>query len=110
MMTLATLFTFVGLLILALSIPLMRRKVPMNAFYGVRIPGSFDSEERWYDINEYGGRQLARWSLFVVAFGIVGFFLPASALSVYPWVVLPLVLASVLVPVIRVVVWARRYR
>lgn len=56
----------VGLLVSALSVPLIVRKVPMNRFYGVRIPKAFASERNWYELNEYGGK------LFFV-FGIVLF-------------------------------------
>lgn len=45
-----------------LSLPLIFRKVPMNHFNGIRLRASFESEERWYDINAYGGRQLAACS------------------------------------------------
>jgi hypothetical protein len=37
----------------------------MNGAYGIRIPAAFESEQRWYDINAYGGRKLAGWSWLV---------------------------------------------
>jgi len=40
----ATLFTSVGLLIIGLAIPLIRRRVPPNAAYGVRTKASFATE------------------------------------------------------------------
>ncbi len=54
-------------LMVALSIPLVFRKIPMNRFYGVRIPKSFSSESNWYEINAYGGRQLIFWSMLPLA-------------------------------------------
>ena len=29
----------------------------MNHLYGIRIKKSFESEDSWYKINEYGGKQ-----------------------------------------------------
>ena len=46
MTTLACIITATGIFALGLSLPLVYRKVPMNAFYGVRIPASFQSEQR----------------------------------------------------------------
>jgi hypothetical protein len=46
-------------LLFGLSLPLVLRKAPMNEFYGIRIPAAFESKQRWYDINAYGGRQFA---------------------------------------------------
>jgi hypothetical protein len=51
-----------GLLAFFLSLPLAYRKAPMNHFYGFRIEEAFESTQRWYDINAFGGRQMAAWS------------------------------------------------
>ena len=59
MTTIALVTLLSGILIFILSLPLISRKIPMNGGYGIRIPAAFESEQRWYDINAYGGRQLA---------------------------------------------------
>ena len=64
----------VGIITFCVCLPLIYRKVPMNRFYGIRIPQSFVSAERWYDINAYGGRLLVRWSCLIMAIGLAGFF------------------------------------
>ena len=69
----------VAVLLIAVSIPLIQRRVKMNNFYGVRIPKAFESEENWYKINEYGGWQLVLWSCVLALFGVVTFFLPLGA-------------------------------
>ena len=66
----------VAVLLIAISIPLIQRRVKMNHFYGVRIPKAFESDENWYKINEYGGRQLVLWSCVLALLGVVTFFLP----------------------------------
>jgi hypothetical protein len=66
----------VGVIFILISIPLIQRKVSMNMTYGVRIKKAFKSEENWYAINAYGGKQLILWSIPLVLIGIVTFFLP----------------------------------
>jgi hypothetical protein len=43
---------------------------------GVRFKKSFESENNWYKINEYGARQLILWSIPLAIIGVVTFFLP----------------------------------
>ena len=71
-------FSLVSVAVLAiiLAIPLLHRKVKMNRLYGVRFKKSFESEENWYKINEYGARQLILWSIPVAIIGIITFLLP----------------------------------
>lgn len=69
---------FVALLVIAISIPLVYNKIPMNRVYGVRFKQSFASEETWYKINAYGGRQLIVWSIPLLLLGVATFFLPLA--------------------------------
>jgi hypothetical protein len=78
-----------SMLFIAISIPLVKRKIKMNPWYGVRIPKSFESEENWYKINAYGGKRLIAWSSLLLLIGIAAFFIPldessmgASALTI----------------------------
>jgi len=48
----------------------------MNYLYGVRIKKSFESKENWYNINAYGGKQLAIWSILIIIAGLVCFLIP----------------------------------
>jgi len=68
----AWLFIGTGLLIMVSAVPLIRRKIPMNKWIGVRFRSSFRSDSLWYDINEYGGWALVIASLSVVITGVVG--------------------------------------
>ena len=63
-----------GILFIVISLPLMTRKIPMNSLYGFRMEKALSSDENWYRINAYGGRQLAFWSLFLVGIGILNLF------------------------------------
>ena len=71
----------VGMLVVAISIPLVTNKVPMNQIYGIRFKQSFESQEKWYEINRYGGRQLIVWSIPLILLGVATFFLPLAGRS-----------------------------
>ena len=79
----------------------------MNHFYGIRIAQSFSSAERWYEINAYGCRLLARWSLLITLTGLLGFVLASHFLFLYTSVAIAVVLISVFVPLFRIIRWAR---
>ena len=65
----------VGLTTVAVAVPLARRKIKMNRWYGIRIPAAFESEQRWYEINEYGGRLLLRGGVLIILAAVPEFFL-----------------------------------
>lgn len=45
-------------LLMALAVPLIRRRVPPNAWYGVRVAATFADREVWYETNARAGRDL----------------------------------------------------
>ena len=51
-------FLFDGLLIAAVSLPLIASRVPRNRIYGFRTPKTLASDEVWYEANRFAGRQL----------------------------------------------------
>lgn len=61
-MTQATLYSLafcgVGLLFIALSLPLIQGRVPPNSFYGFRTAKSLSDPEIWYAINRMSGIDL----------------------------------------------------
>jgi len=72
-------FTDITIAVIAIiaAIPLVKRKVPMNYLYGIRIPAAFKSRAHWYAINAYGGKQLLIWSIPTLCIGIAFCLLPA---------------------------------
>jgi SdpI/YhfL family protein len=52
------LFLGVGVLSVAVGIPLAKRRVPRNRWYGLRIAATFASEQVWYEANAAMGRDL----------------------------------------------------
>ena len=81
----------------------------MNGAYGIRIAAAFESEQRWYDIDAYGGRCLAAWSWFIIAAGVVGFFVSPEHKDIYALGSVAVALLSVLIPVIQIVRWSRKH-
>ncbi len=45
-------------LLAAIAIPLMLRKVPRNFIYGFRTPATLSSDRIWYEANAHFGRRL----------------------------------------------------
>ena len=98
----------VGILIFVISLPLAFRKVPMNAWYGVRIRAAFESDQRWYEINAYGGRQLAIWSWLLIVFGVTGFFISSAHFNAYAYGSLAAAIVAIAIPLILILRWSRR--
>jgi uncharacterized membrane protein len=51
-------YIFGGLLLVAVSVPMINRRIGRNGFYGFRTPKTLSDDRIWYDANEYAGRQL----------------------------------------------------
>src|SRR6188472_1297293 len=91
----------VGGIMFVTSLSLIKRRVPMNRFYGIRVREAFKSKERWLDINAYGGRQFAMWSLPIVITGILGLLLPAHLVFIYIPIAIGVIVLSALTPLIQ---------
>jgi hypothetical protein len=55
----ASLFSIVGLLMIGIAVPLIRRRIAPNGLYGLRVPATFSDEWVWYEANARSGRDLA---------------------------------------------------
>jgi len=91
-----------GLVVAGVSIPLILRRIPMNGFYGVRIPKSFVSDDNWYAINAYGGRFLALAGAIISVIGLIIRFRPLTgeAAIVVAAVVPAIILVLSIIPVL----------
>jgi hypothetical protein len=98
-----------GLFFMLSCIPLVRRRIKMNDLYGFRISKAFESEQNWYDINEYGARKTMGWSIFTFISGVAAFFISFeddSMLS-WLWVTLPISLTAI-VPIVQTFKYSKR--
>ena len=75
-------FVGTGFLFVVLSLPLIARRVPPNALYGLRVPATFADEEVWYEANARSGRDMLRLGVALIVLALV---LPLTgiALGVY---------------------------
>jgi hypothetical protein len=101
----------VGILFILISIPLVIKKIPMNSLYGFRISKAFESEENWYEVNRYGGRQLIQWSLLLIVIGALYFTFPMdssrSELTNALMAVAPIIICPV-VAIVKTVLYAKQ--
>lgn len=82
---LTLIFVFVGVLLMALAVPLMRRRVPPNPLYGLRVRATFADSFVWYEANAANGRDLF---LLGAALALAAAVLPWT---LGEWAVVPLV-------------------
>ncbi|RMD66577.1 SdpI family protein [Candidatus Parcubacteria bacterium] len=75
----------IGAVCIAMAIPLIRRRVPPNHWYGLRVPATFIDERVWYEANARAGRELLALGMFIMAIGV---FLDAIAVSTWVSIVL----------------------
>ena len=65
--TAALIFTAAGSVFIALGIPLLRRRVRPNSWYGCRTEKTLSDEKVWYAVNRVTGRDLVAAGVAVVA-------------------------------------------
>ena len=66
----------IGLIMILLSIPLKNGSIKMNYWYGFRFSKSFESNDAWYKINEFGAERFIKWSIPIIVAGLFSFFIP----------------------------------
>ncbi len=67
-----------GVLLIAISLPLIYDKVPPNGFYGFRTPRTMSDPNVWYPANRVAGRNLAVAGSIVATTALVVFALQRS--------------------------------
>ena len=80
---LLALFLAVGALFIALSIPLILRRVPPNPWYGFRVRRTLASPEVWYPANAHSSWLMAGLGLLVMLVALAAYFVPGMAVGVY---------------------------
>ena len=86
MNVLYAMYMVIGVLFIALGIPLAARRVPPNGLYGYRVPATVNDPKVWYPVNETCGRWMVATGLATIAatwgFERAGLMKDAYALSV----------------------------
>lgn len=83
MVLLSSAFTAVGALFIGLALPLMRRRVPPNSLYGLRVPATFADEWVWYEANAQCGRDLIVLGAVEILLALFLTLLPGVTLEKY---------------------------
>ncbi|MDF1740397.1 MAG: SdpI family protein [Verrucomicrobiales bacterium] len=105
-MTACILLIGIGILTIALSVPMYLGKVKRNGFYGFRTPLTLSSDEVWYPSNRYAAITVVIWSVIAIGLGGISlFFRPLS--SDYE-IFLLLFPVTILVPGLISVRWTKK--
>jgi hypothetical protein len=109
MVVLLVLFVSTGLLLTALSVPLILRKIPPNYLYGFRVKATLENEEVWYPANEYAAKRLLWVGLGTVVTAVVLFLLPIRNVGVYASAVGGVVMVGLTVAVVQSFLYLRTF-
>lgn len=83
MTTIFAAYVFSSLLIAALSIPMILRKIPPNNWYGFRVPKTLNNPHIWYPANAYAGLCLFWASILSFVVTVTLYFVPNLSLETY---------------------------
>jgi len=110
MVTLLALYSFGGLLLAALSVPLILQKIPPNGLYGFRIPSTLENPSLWYKVNAYAGRRFLVVGLGTAVGAIILYFITMPNVDEYAMSSLGLFLALFLWGIINSVLYLQSVR
>jgi uncharacterized membrane protein len=78
-----TMYVAGGLLLVALSIPLILNKVKPNGLYGFRVSQTMENPEIWYSTNHYAGIWLLITGICTIVTAVCLFFIPGISVDTY---------------------------
>lgn len=71
-------FFISGITFSALAIPLIRKKIKINNWYGIRVPQTMDDEDVWYEVNALMGKYIFSWGIFISVLTLYFFLNPTD--------------------------------
>jgi hypothetical protein len=83
----------VGVVFVVLGVPLARRRIKRNSWYGYRIRITLKDEAIWYPVNERGGRHLVVLGSSLIVVGLLGLFFTGNEGTQRDLLILGIVLA-----------------
>ena len=93
-------------LIIVLFYPLLKRKVKRNGLYGFRIAATMSSDKAWYELNEYAGKWMIRYSITLPLIGALLLFSEFGTTRGQVWWLLCVPIAVHLVSICHILVYA----
>jgi hypothetical protein len=73
---LLAMFMISGVILVAISIPLIKGRVAPNGLYGFRVRDTLDDPKTWYKTNRYSGKWLLATGLIFIAVCILAEYQP----------------------------------
>lgn len=83
MKQLLILYVSSGLLLSALSIPLILGHVPPNCVYGFRVPATLRAPELWYPANRHAGKWLSITGAVISLSAVILYLVPGMNVDTY---------------------------
>ena len=80
---LLAIFLGLGALFIGLSIPLIRRRVRPNPWYGFRVRATLASPEAWYPANVYASWLMLGLGVAVMLVAVAAYFVPGMNVGIY---------------------------
>jgi hypothetical protein len=105
---LGILYIALGVVVIGLSVPLFLGRIPMNRWFGVRLPEAYRSEANWREINRYGAKQLTAYGVYLIAAGAIVLAAPPPVPGVWFIAALAVPVAPVLPMLVLLLRRARR--
>jgi len=109
MIAIMSLYSFGGLILAGLSVPLVLQKMPPNGFFGLRNRATVNNPKLWYKINAYAGKRLLTTGL-VTALGSIVLYYLSSSVEEYAFSCLGVLLAFLLWTMISSFLYMRNFR
>jgi len=88
MATILILYVVLGLLMVVLAVPLIKRKVKPNGLYGFRLPQTLNDPDVWYAVNAHFGRRLLVTGMATTLAALLLYRLPGLDVDSYAWALL----------------------
>jgi uncharacterized membrane protein len=101
MATLLALYVGAGLVLIGLSVPLIRRKIRPNNWYGFRVRQTLADPEVWYAANTYAGKCLLAVGVITVLTAVGLYRVPGITLDAYALACAGIILAALTVCIIQ---------
>jgi uncharacterized membrane protein len=95
------LYTGVGALFVVLAVPLMRRLVGPNHWYGFRVPQTLNNRDVWYEANAYAGKGFCWLGFALVAVALVFYWVPGVSPREYKAVCTAVLMVGIVVNLIQ---------
>ncbi len=101
-------FFATGLIFILLSIPLIKRKIKINNWYGIRLPQTMENEAVWYEVNEKAGRYMFLFGCLLSSVTVLLYFFPFIDEVYTIFILLTLLIAGSILLIVKSISYANR--